>query len=107
MKARVALALLLLLGWAVPARSQGCAMCYSSAQAASKDGQRAITGGVLVLLLPSLALMITGIWMACRYARKRDREQMGKGESLGFRESRTQSKRICSAAQWIHRPLDL
>ena len=38
--------------WSMPALAQGCAMCYSNAAAATKDGQRAISRGVLVLLLP-------------------------------------------------------
>lgn len=55
--------------------SQGCAMCYSSAKGASDGGQRALRQGVLVLLIPSLGFMSLGVWMACRYARKRDLEQ--------------------------------
>ena len=35
-----------------PAFGQGCAMCYSSAKAVTKDGQNAISRGVLVLLIP-------------------------------------------------------
>jgi hypothetical protein len=49
-------------------------MCYSSAQATSKDGQRAIHKGVIVLLIPPMGFMTLGIWMAQRYARKRDLE---------------------------------
>ena len=58
-----------------PAFSQGCAMCYSSAKGASDGGQRAIRQGVLVLLIPSLGFMSLGVWMAYRYAKKRDLEQ--------------------------------
>lgn len=61
--------------WAAPAFSQGCAMCYSSAVAASKDGQRAISKGVLVLLVPPAGFMSLGIAVAFRYGRKRDLEQ--------------------------------
>jgi cytochrome c-type biogenesis protein CcmH/NrfF len=50
-------------------------MCYSSAKAASTDGQRAISKGVAVLLFPPVGFMTLGVWMALRYARKRDREQ--------------------------------
>ena len=64
----------LLLG-AMPAFSQGCAMCYSTAKATSKDGQRAISKGVVVLLFPPLGFMTLGIWAAFRYGRKRDLEQ--------------------------------
>lgn len=62
--------------WAAPAFSQGCAMCYSSAVAASKEGQRAISKGVLVLLVPPAGFMSLGIGLAFRYGRKRDLEQI-------------------------------
>jgi hypothetical protein len=62
--------------WAAPAFSQGCAMCYSSAVAASKEGQRAISKGVLVLLVPPAGFMSLGIAVAFRYGRKRDLEQI-------------------------------
>jgi hypothetical protein len=75
MKLRLAMLTLLLVGWAAPAFAQACAMCYSSAQAASKDGQRAINKGVIVLLIPPVGFMTLGIWMAQRYAQKRDLEQ--------------------------------
>jgi len=78
MKLRATMLLGLLLFWAYPLFGQGCAMCYSSASASSGDGQRAITRGVVVLLLPTLGFMIVGFWLALRYGRKRDREQ---GES--------------------------
>ena len=61
--------------WATPAFSQACSMCYSTAKATSKDGQRAISRGVIVLLVPPLGFMTLGVWMAFRYGRKRDREQ--------------------------------
>lgn len=59
----------------VPAFSQGCAMCYSTAAAASKEGQHAISRGVVVLLIPTLSFMTLGIAVAFRYSRRRDREQ--------------------------------
>jgi hypothetical protein len=57
--------------------SQGCSMCYSTAKATSKDGQRAISKGVLVLLVPPLGFMTLGVWMVFRYGKKRDQEQAG------------------------------
>ena len=63
-----------------PAFAQGCAMCYSSAAATSRDGQRAINKGVAVLLAPPLGVMTLGVGMAFRYGRKRDQEQ-GRDES--------------------------
>lgn len=74
MKIRSALFVLALLLSAGPVFSQGCAMCYSSAVAASKDGQRAISKGVLVLVLPPAAFMTLGVGLAYRYGRKRDLE---------------------------------
>jgi len=61
--------------WAVPAFAQGCAMCYSSASAASKDGQKAISKAVVVLVAPPLGVMTLGVGLAFRYGRKRDLEQ--------------------------------
>jgi hypothetical protein len=74
MKLRLCTLAILSLLWAVPAFSQGCAMCYSTAKAASKDGQNAISRGVLVLLLPPVAFMTLGAGMAIRYSKKRDEE---------------------------------
>jgi len=74
MKLRLAISALLISLWAAPAFSQGCAMCYSTAAAASKDGQRAINRAVLVLVVPPLGLMTIGIGMAVRYSKKRDEE---------------------------------
>lgn len=75
MKRRLVILTVVLLGWTAAAFAQGCAMCYSSAQATSKEGQRAIHKGVIVLLIPPVGLMTLGIWMAQRYARKRDLER--------------------------------
>jgi hypothetical protein len=75
MKLRSILSTALLLLWPMRMFSQGCAMCYSNAAGASQDGQRAIRHGVEVLLFPPLGVMTMGVWMAFRYARKRDREK--------------------------------
>jgi hypothetical protein len=74
MKIRLVLFVVSLLLSAAPAFSQGCAMCYSSAVAASKDGQRAISKGVLVLVFPPAGFMTLGIALAYRYGKKRDLE---------------------------------
>ena len=75
MKLRTAIFAAFLLLWATPAFSQACSMCYSTAKATSKDGQRAISKGVVVLLLPPLGFMTFGVWAAFRYGKRRDVEQ--------------------------------
>jgi hypothetical protein len=75
MKLRAAILATSLWLWAAPAFSQACSMCYSTAKATSKDGQRAISKGVVVLLFPPVGFMTLGVWAALRYARKRDLEQ--------------------------------
>ena len=75
MKRRVLIAILTLGMWTAPAFAQGCAMCYANASGATKDGQRAISRGVIVLLLPPLGFMSIGIGLAFRYGRRRDQER--------------------------------
>ena len=75
MKIRLVILTVVLLAWTAPVLAQGCAMCYSSAQATPKEGQRAINRGVIVILIPPVVFMTLGLWMAQRYARTRDREQ--------------------------------
>jgi hypothetical protein len=60
---------------AAPAFSQSCAMCYGSAKSTSKEGQKAINKGVIVLFIPPFAFLTLGFWMAIRYGRQRDLEQ--------------------------------
>jgi hypothetical protein len=75
MKLRATLVVAAVLLSAVPAFSQACSMCYSTAKATSKDGQRAISKGVVVLLIPPLGFMTLGIALAFRYGKKRDLEE--------------------------------
>ena len=75
MKLQFATLAVFLMLWAAPAFGQGCAMCYSSAAGSTKEGQNALSRGVLVLLLPPVGFMTLGAGMAVRYSRKRDREK--------------------------------
>ena len=82
MKLRLALISLGLLLWAGPAFAQGCAMCYGNAAGSSKDGQRAINRGILVLLVPPLGFMTAGVGLAYRYGKKRDEEKVANPDNV-------------------------
>jgi hypothetical protein len=75
MKRRLLTTAFMILLWAVPALAQGCAMCYSNAAGTTKDGQRAISRGILVLLIPPVGFMTVGVGLAYRYGKKRDADQ--------------------------------
>ncbi|MFI5057447.1 MAG: hypothetical protein ACHQLQ_04615 [Candidatus Acidiferrales bacterium] len=80
MRFRAAILAAFLTLWATPAFCQGCAMCYGQAAAASKDGQKAVNKGVIVLLVPPVGIMTLGVWMAFRYGKKRDLENSQPSE---------------------------
>jgi hypothetical protein len=62
--------------WAGPAMAQGCAMCYNTANASTKEGQRAISKGVMVLLVPPVGFMTLGLGMLFRYGKSRDQQEV-------------------------------
>jgi hypothetical protein len=84
MKLRAAILAVFLGLAAFPAFSQGCAMCYSTAKGTTQEGQRALSRGVVVLLVPPLCIMTLGVWAAFRYGKRRDLEQ---ARSFGFADS--------------------
>jgi hypothetical protein len=73
-KIRWVLATMLLASAVTPAFAQGCAMCYQTVKGAPKDGQRALSRAILVLLIPPLGAMTFGVGFAFRYGKQRDRE---------------------------------
>ncbi len=75
MKLRLATLAMFLLLWVAPAFGQGCAMCYSTARAATEGGQRAISRGVLIMLVPPVGFMTIGMGLAFRYGKKRDEDK--------------------------------
>jgi len=74
MKLRVVILAMFALLCAAPALGQSCAMCYSTARALNNEGQRAITRGVVILLIPPVGFMTIGVGLALRYGKKRDEE---------------------------------
>jgi hypothetical protein len=74
MNLRLTMLALLIALWAAPAFAQSCAMCYSTARALNQEGQRAITRGVVVLIIPPIGFMTIGVGLALRYGKKRDEE---------------------------------
>jgi hypothetical protein len=68
-------ALLLLLALAAaPAWGQGCAMCYTSASNAGKNGQKALNRAVTILLIPPVGIMTLLVGFAFTYNRQREEE---------------------------------
>jgi hypothetical protein len=57
-----------LLASAQGAFAQGCALCYTSASALGKAGERSLDYGILTLLAPALVLFLAVIFMLYRRA---------------------------------------
>jgi hypothetical protein len=60
---------------AAPAVAQGCAMCYATARATPKDGQRALNRAILVMVVPPVGALVFGVGAVLRYSKKRDLEK--------------------------------
>ena len=48
--------------------AQGCALCYTSASAVGKAGQRSLDFGILTLLTPALVLFLCVMFLLYRRA---------------------------------------
>lgn len=83
MKTRLAAVFVFVALYAGSAFGQGCAMCYSSARGTTLDGQRAISRGVLALLIPPVGFLTLGVGAALRYGKKRDEEQDDEDDDQG------------------------
>jgi len=62
------MALLAILGSAQGAFAQGCALCYTSASAIGKAGERSLDIGILALLTPALVLFLAVMFLLYRRA---------------------------------------
>ena len=56
---------------AAPAFGQGCAMCYTGAEASGSKSQKALDRAVLVLLAPALTML--GGFLGVAFIYRRDR----------------------------------
>jgi hypothetical protein len=69
MRAKFALtAVLAILASAQGAFAQGCALCYTSASAVGKAGERSLDVGILTLLTPALVLFLAVMFLLYRRA---------------------------------------
>ncbi len=69
---KILIAAALALAFAPRAFAQGCALCYTTAAAAGAAAARSLDLGILVLLIPALALFISVIVFAVRRASAAD-----------------------------------
>ncbi|MGH9580890.1 MAG: hypothetical protein ACRD2R_07850 [Terriglobales bacterium] len=57
------------------AHGQGCSMCATSAEATDQQGRRALSRGVMVLLIPPVGIMALLVGAAFRYRNHPDDER--------------------------------
>ena len=73
MKLKLCMLALLVALSASPALGQ-CALCSTAAAGAGKDGQRALSRAVIVLLVPPVGMMAVLIGVAFRYRSRNDEQ---------------------------------
>ncbi len=64
--------LMLLAALAVPAFGQGCAMCYTGAEASGSKSQKALDRAILVMLIPTMAFVAGFVGIAYVYRNPRE-----------------------------------
>ncbi len=89
----IALVGLILLAAALPARAQGCALCYTQAASAGARMIQALRTGILVLIFPPMFMSVGIAWLAYR-----KRNQFRDAGSSDESEKRT-------AAESVQNPL--
>ena len=69
---------------AVPARAQGCSLCYTQAAAAGKRMIQALRSGILVLIFPPMGICIGLTVLSYRKRNRFHDAQPGKPSDLGW-----------------------
>jgi hypothetical protein len=64
--------LVLLAALAAPAFGQGCAMCYTGAEASGSKSQKALDHAILVMLIPTLTFIAGFVGIAYAYRNPRE-----------------------------------
>jgi heme/copper-type cytochrome/quinol oxidase subunit 2 len=72
---------------AAPALGQGCAMCYTSASNAGKNGQKALNRAVTILLIPPVSIMALLVGFAFTYNRRREEAEELPSYKAGCRDT--------------------
>ncbi|HZQ90912.1 MAG TPA: hypothetical protein VFA60_03880 [Terriglobales bacterium] len=83
MKRLLATTALLLMLSAPAALGQGCSMCITSAAGAGAKGQRAISRGVIFLLLPPVGMMAVLVGVALKYKSRNEAREARRDSAEG------------------------